>query len=1087
MSSMAVDNRNHALIGGVLVGLGYFLQGRKRFKAEHRFPPIVSHRNFAYRLRTDVTPENWGSDDKIAWYCPIYATYDSPNDLGRCVQFILSEIHMTPEDWKQQGWYEDEIEDKLITPHQDESNIFIYGGSESFASDMEVGKTIYQQLGGNRFRMMTGAKEMVWDGDTNSLQMKLGRNSLGANYLVITLNNRDLYDMRFESRRWNRKTYDLNVKVKAEYNDLYADQLQSVFTEATGLYTRMAESFSQWSQDELNEPSHKGSKMQFDDWLDDEIKSHGDIPLSEWGYEEEHDEPEHQHAENFNAETVSKPIYLLYDTDNWGQESWCYMGTEDFLKSEQFESYYYTFIDPKESDESPDVYDNMSIEEVVDKMNAYGGAENPEQRAKLLKLEFGEYGYSWPYPAHWTKELVEDIIEGKKWDGSGATMDAMLGKANYVHAINNPDDEEAESFNAEMVDVENNLIEIPCVIDGQDAILTNFGYGVHGDEIGRLHFYFPDGDFVFQDDDLESQGDTWEEKMKRLDKDMDRIFKENDIPPHKGVGVDESRIDLRRVIDELGVDTIEWDEEKGDLMLTLELNDGVDKQYAYISTPLKRDDFVNHNNAETFNAESGEPIYVVRRDYTGVETDYLIGTESYIREEMDLAISIGSRELGIDYQNVSLEEIFDTVFDAYESDEYGSELVGKFTDGMYLALRRNRNGGVMVMMDGGEYRKPQTLDYTFDLSRLGFKNEANAETFNAESGEPIYVVRRDYTGGEIWYVIGTEEYIRRELAEPIDITADEGDIDYEGMSLEEIFDTVFEYSDEYGPDLVGKFTDGMYLRLKSYDGDKDVGVLEMFDGETLDYTFDLSRLGFKHESNAETFDAENRPPSYMADADAHKLMEGAWRINSFVESEEEYPEWWKSRLSVVASTVDDLADYLDYSESEDFETETFNAEAEGGMLYSKGEMPAGIGHYVWSVDSDEGGYYQVRRVGSEMTTAIPMKYFERIWEGTGPNNFNNPSHNSFAEPKEGKYSPHLLDFRYPKYMRKSTDPLKKGSKHQIVLDANEWDWERFGNENPKLLRKLQRKDGQFFYVFANFDPSHWMHHSKRKVKLKRRA
>ena len=146
-------------------------------------------------------------------------------------------------------------------------------------------------------------------------------------------------------------------------------------------------------------------------------------------------------AESFNAETVSKPIYLLYDTDNWAQESWCYMGTEDFLKSEQFESYYYTFIDPKESEESPDVYDNMSIEEVVDKMNAYVGAENPEQMAKLLKLEFGEYGYSWPYPAHWTKELVEDIIEGKKWDGSGATMDAMLGKANYVHAINNPDDE----------------------------------------------------------------------------------------------------------------------------------------------------------------------------------------------------------------------------------------------------------------------------------------------------------------------------------------------------------------------------------------------------------------------------------------------------------------------------------------------------------------------------------------------------------------------------------------------------------------------------------------------------------------------
>jgi len=70
---------------------------------------------------------------------------------------------------------------------------------------------------------------------------------------------------------------------------------------------------------------------------------------------------------------------------------------------------------------------------------------------------------------------------------------------------------------------------------------------------------------------------------------------------------------------------------------------------------------------------------------------------------------------------------------------------------------------------------------------------------------------------------------------------------------------------------------------------------------------------------AEYFGAET--PSYMADSDAHKLMEASWRINSFVESGEEYPEWWKSRLSVAASTVDDLADYLSYTMSDDYEAE----------------------------------------------------------------------------------------------------------------------------------------------------------------------
>ena len=58
-----------------------------------------------------------------------------------------------------------------------------------------------------------------------------------------------------------------------------------------------AMSFKQWSQDEMNEELHGGQDMDFDSWLKDEIHTHGNIPLREWGYEEEHDEPEHQHAE----------------------------------------------------------------------------------------------------------------------------------------------------------------------------------------------------------------------------------------------------------------------------------------------------------------------------------------------------------------------------------------------------------------------------------------------------------------------------------------------------------------------------------------------------------------------------------------------------------------------------------------------------------------------------------------------------------------------------------------------------------------------------------------------------------------------
>ena len=74
-----------------------------------------------------------------------------------------------------------------------------------------------------------------------------------------------------------------------------------------------AMSFNQWSQDEMNEELHGGRNMQFKEWLDDEVHTHGNIPLKEWGYEEEHDEPEHQHAETFNADVDTETKDYWYD------------------------------------------------------------------------------------------------------------------------------------------------------------------------------------------------------------------------------------------------------------------------------------------------------------------------------------------------------------------------------------------------------------------------------------------------------------------------------------------------------------------------------------------------------------------------------------------------------------------------------------------------------------------------------------------------------------------------------------------------------------------------------------------------------
>ena len=99
-------------------------------------------------------------------------------------------------------------------------------------SKMTVAKTILEQLGGNKFRVMTGGKAFL--GFSNGLQMKIGRNSSNSNYLKITLNSMDTYDMEFAKlTRMGEK------KSVTEYNNIYNDMLQEQFTAHTGMYTSL--------------------------------------------------------------------------------------------------------------------------------------------------------------------------------------------------------------------------------------------------------------------------------------------------------------------------------------------------------------------------------------------------------------------------------------------------------------------------------------------------------------------------------------------------------------------------------------------------------------------------------------------------------------------------------------------------------------------------------------------------------------------------------------------------------------------------------------------------------------------------------
>ena len=99
-------------------------------------------------------------------------------------------------------------------------------------SGKQIAKTILQQLGGNKFIAMTGAKNLGFT--DKGLQMKIGRNSKGVTHVIIDLDRgKDLYDIEFVKVRGTKRTTVKKLK------GIYADQLGEIFTRYTGLRIRL--------------------------------------------------------------------------------------------------------------------------------------------------------------------------------------------------------------------------------------------------------------------------------------------------------------------------------------------------------------------------------------------------------------------------------------------------------------------------------------------------------------------------------------------------------------------------------------------------------------------------------------------------------------------------------------------------------------------------------------------------------------------------------------------------------------------------------------------------------------------------------
>ena len=111
------------------------------------------------------------------------------------------------------------------------------------ANKMTIANTILEQLGGNKFIAMTGAKNFVSDG--NTLRMTLPKNRSKANRLYITLDASDTYTMHFfkyTAGRLNKKAFAWSPDKKEDIENIsgvYADMLQDIFTSVTGMYTHL--------------------------------------------------------------------------------------------------------------------------------------------------------------------------------------------------------------------------------------------------------------------------------------------------------------------------------------------------------------------------------------------------------------------------------------------------------------------------------------------------------------------------------------------------------------------------------------------------------------------------------------------------------------------------------------------------------------------------------------------------------------------------------------------------------------------------------------------------------------------------------
>ena len=92
----------------------------------------------------------------------------------------------------------------------------------------QIARTIFEQMGGlGRLKAFVGGHTFVSDGDSASFKFK---GSKVANYMKVTLTPLDTYNVEL-GKIWGQK-----YTVKKELDNVYFDQLVSIFEDTTKLY-----------------------------------------------------------------------------------------------------------------------------------------------------------------------------------------------------------------------------------------------------------------------------------------------------------------------------------------------------------------------------------------------------------------------------------------------------------------------------------------------------------------------------------------------------------------------------------------------------------------------------------------------------------------------------------------------------------------------------------------------------------------------------------------------------------------------------------------------------------------------------------